>query len=83
MNFVLPFSSQITLIEGDYFIDGPIFMKSGVTLDGQWQDDFPSWTYFVFYEGENSASTGEDAVIVMDGVTDAEASIAPSISVRE
>eukprot|EP00904_Undaria_pinnatifida_P008263 jgi/Undpi1/4567/HiC_scaffold_18.g07921.m1 len=63
---------HITLIEGDYFIDGPIFMKSGVTLDGQWQDDFPSWTYFVFYEGENSAITGEDAVIVMDGVTDAE-----------
>ncbi|CAM9212730.1 unnamed protein product, partial [Laminaria digitata] len=64
---------HIKLRKGDYFLDGPVFVKSGVTLDGEYSDDAPNWSTFVLYEGANNRNTAEDAVVVIDGVTDAEA----------
>eukprot|EP00904_Undaria_pinnatifida_P008259 jgi/Undpi1/4563/HiC_scaffold_18.g07917.m1 len=58
----------ITLKKGDYFIDGPVFLKSGVTLDGEYSDDSPNWTTFLLYEDSNTVQTGEDAIMVIDGV---------------
>lgn len=50
-------------------------MKSGVTLDGTKTDAWPNWTNFVLYDGGDNGNTGEDAIIVFDGVTEASASI--------
>lgn len=55
-------------------MDGPVFVKSGVTLDGEYSDDSPNWTTFRLYEGANNGNTAEDAMVVIDGVTDAAAS---------
>lgn len=60
------------MILGDFFIDGPIYMKSGVTLDGSWIDEAPVFSFLWLYEGSNFGNVAEDAVIVVDGVTDAE-----------
>lgn len=63
---------HINMILGDFFIDGPIYIKSGVTLDGSWIDESPVFSFLWLYEGSNFGSVTEDAVIVVDGVTDAE-----------
>lgn len=55
-------------------MDGPVFVKSGVTIEGDYSDDSPGWTFFRLYEGANNGNTAEDAVVVIDGVTDATAS---------
>lgn len=60
------------MILGDYFLDGPIYMKSGVTLDGTWIDESPTFSFLYLYESENFSNTAENGVIVIDGVTDAE-----------
>lgn len=65
---------KINLSNGDYFLDGPIFVKSGVIINGGYSDDAPNYPFFQFYNGPNSESTGEDAMIVIDGVTGAEVS---------
>ena len=57
---------------GDYFVDRPIFIKSGVTLSGSWIDEAPTFTFLLVYEGSNSRNSGEDGIIVIDGATDAE-----------
>lgn len=66
--------TQIDFTNGDYFLDGPIFIKSGVTLNGGYTDDSPNYPFFRLYDGPNTASTTEDAVIVIDGTADAEVS---------
>lgn len=60
--------------EGNYFLDGPVFVKSGVTLSGTFNAEGPALTFFILYEGDNNGKTAEEGVIVIDGVTDAEAS---------
>lgn len=67
-------NTQISLSTGDYFLDGPIFIKSGVTLGGGYSDDAPNYPFFQIYDGPNTASTTEDAMIVIDGATNAEVS---------
>lgn len=62
---------HITFRTGDYFLDGPVFVKSGVTLQGATSDDYPAWTYFNLHEGANNDNTAEEAILVFDGVTDA------------
>eukprot|EP00904_Undaria_pinnatifida_P008260 jgi/Undpi1/4564/HiC_scaffold_18.g07918.m1 len=65
-------SVHIGLQRGDYFLDGPVFVKSGVTLDGGKSDDAPTSTFFNVYEGDGSRNkAAEDAVIVISGATDA------------
>ncbi|CAM9500688.1 unnamed protein product [Scytosiphon promiscuus] len=59
----------INLQYGEYYVDGPIFVKSGVTLDGHWYDD-SEWCELVLY-GDDDGVTGEEAIIVLDGVTGA------------
>jgi len=51
---------------GDYFVDGPIFLKSGVSFSGTWSDDTPNYTTFQLYQGENNGKTSEDAMFVVD-----------------
>ncbi|CAM9952012.1 unnamed protein product [Ascophyllum nodosum] len=63
-------TGTVSLPLGDYFVDGNIFMKSGVTLDGDNAEDRPSETY-IFLEDGAAGNTAIDAIIVVDGVTDA------------
>lgn len=57
---------------GDHFVDGPIFMKSGVTLSGSWIAESPQFSFLSVYEGSSNSNTGETGIIVIDGATDAE-----------
>lgn len=53
---------------GDYYLDGPVFLKSGVSLLGVFsEDDSPYETHFNMH----GSSTGADGVINADGVSDA------------
>lgn len=70
----LPLYKQFDFIRGEFFFDGPILMKSGVTLDGGFSDEFPGWTFFITYDGPNTQLSSEEAVIVIDSVTNAEVS---------
>lgn len=55
-------------------MDGPIFLKSGVTLEGSYSDNYPTRSFFTLYEGDNNGKTAEEAIVVVDGVTDVTAS---------
>eukprot|EP00904_Undaria_pinnatifida_P008258 jgi/Undpi1/4562/HiC_scaffold_18.g07916.m1 len=57
---------------GEYYLDGPIFVKSGVTISGQYSSEFTTYTEFILYEGDNIGVSGEDGIIVIDSVTGAE-----------
>ena len=50
-------------------MNGPIFLKSNVALLGNFNPEFGTWSYFYIYDGPNLRSTGEDAMIVIDGTT--------------
>lgn len=65
---------KLDLRDGDFFLDGPVFIKSGVTLAGTVTDDAPGWTFFIVYDGPKTTAAGEDAVVVIDGAIDAEVS---------
>lgn len=47
-----------------------MFLKSGVTLEGSFNAEFTDYTHFIVYDDPNTISSGEDAVIVIDGATD-------------
>ncbi len=51
---------------GDFFIDGPLFLKSGVSFSGNWDGDTNSFTTFILYQGDNNGQTTEDAIFVVD-----------------
>lgn len=56
---------------GKYYIDGPIFLKSGVDLLGSWsEDDYPYETQLILHGDEQV--TGTDGIINAHGVTDVE-----------
>ncbi|CAM9345152.1 unnamed protein product [Pylaiella littoralis] len=56
---------------GDYFVDGNIFMKSGVYLRGWFSsDDSPGITEIFLEEGA-AGNTDVDAFLVMDNIEDA------------
>ena len=65
-------SRKIQMHLGDHFVDGPIFMKSGVTLSGSWIAESPQFSFLSVYEGSSNSNTGETGIIVIDGATDAE-----------
>lgn len=58
-------------------MDGPIFVKSGVTLLGK-PGNSGVYPIFTSYDGPNIGNAAEDALIVLDGVTDAEVSVGVS-----
>lgn len=55
---------------GEFYLNGPIFVKSGVTLNGDFVAESWSFTNFVVYEDSTTSGAGEDAIIVIDGATD-------------
>lgn len=66
------FPQQIEFQLGEYYLDGPIFVKSGVTISGQYSSEFTTYTEFILYEGDNIGISGEDGIIVIDSVKGAE-----------
>eukprot|EP00904_Undaria_pinnatifida_P006174 jgi/Undpi1/2687/HiC_scaffold_14.g06065.m1 len=59
---------EVNLEMGDYYLDGPVFLKSGVSLIGDWsEDDSPYETQFHVH----GSGTGADGVINADGVSGA------------
>lgn len=59
---------EVNLIMGDYYLDGPVFLKSGIHLNGIWsEDDSPYETQFSMH----GSGTGADGVINADGVSGA------------
>lgn len=64
-----PQVGSVNLVMGEYYMDGPIFLKSGVDLLGTWsEDDAPYETEFILHGDATVAGT--DGVINADGVTD-------------
>ncbi|CAM9301088.1 unnamed protein product, partial [Laminaria digitata] len=71
MNFVVcPYQSpEVSLTWGNYYLDGPVLLKSGVTVVGEFSDEGSVyWTRLNIQEG----ATGADGIINTDGVTDVE-----------
>ncbi|CAM9126140.1 unnamed protein product [Scytosiphon promiscuus] len=63
-------TGTVTLSFGAYYVDGNIIMKSGVFLQGRFSDDPPNTTDIILEEGA-AGNTDIDAIIVMDGISDA------------
>eukprot|EP00752_Nemacystus_decipiens_P007213 g6456.t1 len=63
-------TGRVFLPRGSWYVDGNIFMKSGVFLDGRYSWDWPYFTGIILEEGA-AGKTDVDAIIVMDGISDA------------
>ncbi|CAM9160433.1 unnamed protein product [Ectocarpus sp. 4 AP-2014] len=63
-------TGTVDLSWGAYYVDGNIFMQSGVLLLGAFGDDDPNTTDIVLEEGAEG-NTDIDAIVVMDGIQDA------------
>ncbi|CAN0133967.1 unnamed protein product [Scytosiphon promiscuus] len=64
-------TGTVKLSLGPWYIDGNILMKSGVVLKGGYSyGDFPYITSIALEEGA-AGNTDVDAIIVMDGISDA------------
>ena len=66
------------MVGGDYFVDSPVYIKSGVTLSGSSGESCEVCTHMLAYEGSNNGNTEEDGIVVIDGVIDAEVSGKPT-----
>ena len=64
----------MNLVSGNYYLDGPVFLKSGIILVGIVGDDAPFSIFYVHGSG-----TGADGVINADGVSGALVSMYPEI----
>ncbi|CAM9987865.1 unnamed protein product, partial [Hapterophycus canaliculatus] len=65
-------TGTVNLPMGEYRVDGNIFMKSGVVLNGRYSiDDSPYTTNIQLEEGA-AGKTDIAAMVVMDGIADAE-----------
>ena len=53
-------------------MDGPVYIKSGVTLSGSSSESCEVCTHMLAYEGSNNGNTEEDGIVVIDGVIDAQ-----------
>ena len=60
-------------MEGDYYLDGPVFLKSGISLVGESGEDAPYYTELNLY----GSGTGADGVINADGIEGAMVSFEP------
>lgn len=59
----------VRLQMGAYYIDGPVFLKSGVNFYGDWRDDDPPYaTWLYLHDIATSASV--DGIVNGDGVKD-------------
>lgn len=56
-------------------MDGPIYLKSGITLRGAYSAEYVSYTGLVLYDGPNTGSVAEEAMVIIDGVSDAQVSV--------
>lgn len=56
---------------GDFLVDGNIFMKSGVALYGRYTDDDAPFTTDILLQEGAAGNTDVDAIVVMDGISDA------------
>lgn len=69
--------TQVRLFAGNYYIDGPIYLKDGITLTGSF--DSTAIRYYHarlnLYSGSNTSRTQEDAMVILDGVSNVRASI--------
>lgn len=63
---------EVFLMRGDYYIDGPVFLKSGVRLRGRRSEDGDSIDTWFHLHG---SGTGADGMITIDGVSGALVSI--------
>ena len=57
---------EVNLVSGDYYLDGPVFLKSGISLVGIVSDDAPGTGLNLHGSG-----TGADGVVNADGVSGA------------
>ncbi|CAM9582225.1 unnamed protein product [Ectocarpus fasciculatus] len=62
-------TGTVDLSHGDYFVNGNIFMKSGVHLEGLVSDEHGSTQ--IFLEEGAAGNTDIDAIVVMDDIRDA------------
>eukprot|EP00904_Undaria_pinnatifida_P008254 jgi/Undpi1/4559/HiC_scaffold_18.g07913.m1 len=65
----------VHMVGGDFFVDGPVYIKSGVTLSGSSSESCEVCTHMLAYEGSNNGNTEEDGIVVIDGVIDAQIKI--------
>ncbi|CAM9160508.1 unnamed protein product [Ectocarpus sp. 4 AP-2014] len=63
-------TGTVVLPQGSWYVDGNIFMKSGVFLDGSFSEDSPYFTGIILEEGA-AGKTDIDAMVVMDGISNA------------
>ncbi|CAM9674797.1 unnamed protein product [Sphacelaria rigidula] len=56
---------------GSFFVDGNIFMKSGVFLNGRYSDDDGPFTTDILLEQGAAGNTDIPAIVVMDGISNA------------
>ncbi|CAM9622988.1 unnamed protein product [Ectocarpus sp. 6 AP-2014] len=64
-------TGTVVLAFGEYHVDGNIFMKSGVFLKGRYRFDDSPYNIDIFLEEGAPGNTDVDAMIVMDGISDA------------
>lgn len=61
-------TANVELVQGEYFLDGPVFLKSGVDLLGTFSEDSPFQTEFIIHV--DGTPIGVDGVVNADEVTD-------------
>ena len=54
----------MNLVQGDYYLDGPVHLKSGISLLGVVSEDSPYNTALYLH----GSGTGADGIINADGV---------------
>ena len=57
----------MNLITCDFYVDGPVLLKSGIRLVGKRRESSPSFTDLIVH----GSGTSEDGIIVADGVSGA------------
>eukprot|EP00903_Cladosiphon_okamuranus_P018639 g17154.t1 len=64
-------TGEVQMNFGEWFVDGPIVMKSGVFLNARYSIDDSPYVTDIFVEEGAAGITDVDAVVVMDGISDA------------
>ncbi|CAN0405209.1 unnamed protein product, partial [Ascophyllum nodosum] len=64
-------TGTVTLPLGDFLVNGNIYMKSGVSLEGRYTDDDAPFTTDIQLDDDAAGNTAVNAIIVMDGISDA------------
>ncbi|CAM9695160.1 unnamed protein product [Ectocarpus sp. 6 AP-2014] len=64
-------TGEVSMPMGEWFVDGNIFMKSGVYLDASFSIDDSPYTTDIILEDGAAGKTDTAAIIVMDGISDA------------